>query len=406
MKTPVNKTILMLALTSITSLSTAHADEASSTFVLPGALHLEGVGTLYGAAAGIKDIDESDYNLYIGIAGGDANAFGLAVTDVALLNGRFSYIYAQADDAVKETQYQRGGDAGNVYEQDLSGNIHHFSLSHELPITNLTSTIAVSLSSVSQEGYADEDGNKIAINPSGLHDIDALSMSAELAWDNLTSDNRTGLSGLETGSKLSASIKLDSGRTAQSDQGTFDYQVSHHIGIGNTALASFYLNGSHAFIVKQAKKYDSDAEVKNALDAQCTRLTDANEQIRCLQLEQDLTTYITASNNKGTAKAVGGSQGLRSYQESFFRGSNSIVEGMELQWQLPEFMQPGNTIALQWITFAEGAQIADDFSELSENSRYSIGTGLRAYIGDVPTRVEFAHGEDGNAFLLTAGTVF
>jgi hypothetical protein len=58
------------------------------------------------------------------------------------------------------------------------------------------------------------------------------------------------------------------------------------------------------------------------------------------------------------------------------------------------------------VIFTEGAQIADEFNKLSDNSYYSVGTGIRAYTGDIPVRAEFAYGENGNAFLLTAGLVF
>jgi len=56
--------------------------------------------------------------------------------------------------------------------------------------------------------------------------------------------------------------------------------------------------------------------------------------------------------------------------------------------------------------FAEGAQIADELNELSDNNYYSIGTGIRAYAGEIPVRAEIAHGKSGNALLLTAGLVF
>ena len=395
------KASLLLALTCIATPLTSYAEKQTEYLALPGALHLDGVGTLYGAAASIKNIGASDYTAYVGIAGGDASAFGFGIADIPLWNGQFSYFYAQASDATIDTQYQRGSDNGNIYEQDLSGNIHRFALTHNLPFENTTSTIAFSRSSVSIDGYADDDGNEIMINQSSLSDIITTSVMAGLTWD-----NRTGPIGLAQGTKINTSLRFDLGRTAQSDQGVFEYKISHHVNIAENALVSVYLNGSHAFIISEDEKYDTEIEVRNALNANCNLVSNPSQKASCSALEQDLTGYIVASNKNGTAKAVGGSQGLRSYQESFFRGANSFVEGVELQWQLPESMQFASTTKLQWIMFAEGAQIADGLNDLSENSYYSVGTGIRAYAGDIPVRAEFAHGENGNAFLLTAGLVF
>ena len=394
------KTTLLLTLAYIVTLPSAYADNASQYTALPGAVHLDGVGSLYGGIAGVKDIGINDYNIYVGVARGDGDVFGLAINDIPLWRGQFSYIYAQANDLTIETQYQRGADTGRIYEQDLSGNIHRFALTHKLPVENLTSTVSFTRSSVSLDGYADEDGRDITFNQSNLHDVNTTSFAAELTWD-----NRSGPVGLRSGSKISTALKIDTGRTGQSDQGTFEYKLSHHIDIGLNALASFYLNGSHAFIISQATKFDTAAEVVDTLNAQCDQLS-GQQQTSCVQLESDLATYIADSNSHGTAKAIGGSQGLRSYQESFFRGANSIVEGAELQWQLPNFLQITDAAKLQWVAFAEGAQISDNFNKLTSNSRYSVGTGLRAYVGDIPARLEFSHGEDGNTFLLSAGLVF
>jgi hypothetical protein len=393
--------LILLVLTCIAAPTISHAEKPTEYFALPGALYFSGVGTLYGTIASIKNIGDSDYSTYVGIAAGDASALGLGFGDIPLWQGQFSYFYAQASDATIETQYQRGGDNGNTYEQSLTGEIHRFALTHDLPFESTKSTIAISRSSVSIDEYADDNGRKISINQSGLDDINTTSIMSDLTWD-----NRTGPVGLAQGTKVSTSLRLDLGRTAQSDQGVFEYKLSHHINVTDNALASVYFNGSHAFIISKDKSHDTEIEVKDALDANCNLLLTPSQQTSCLALEQDLTNYIVASNNNGTSKAVGGSQGLRSFQESFFRGSNSFVEGFELQWQLPESLQFSNTTKLQWVIFTEGAQIADEFNKLSDNSYYSVGTGIRAYTGDIPVRAEFAYGENGNAFLLTAGLVF
>lgn len=390
----------LIVATALSPLHSVWADEAPDTLVLPGAVNLQGIGNIYGVAGGVKHLGKHDISTYVAVATGDAEAFGLAITDIPFLYGKLSYAYAQADGVTKETHYRRGASIGTVYDQDLSGNVHTLALTHALPFPNLTSTLGITKSTVSLDGYALEAGGDISINESGLGDIDTTSLSANATWD-----TRDGPKGLAPGSKVSTSLVFDLGRSGQSSQGQVNYQLSHHISTSSSTLLSLYVNGSHAFILSKASDYDTDGEVRDALDAQCDTLS-ANEQHDCLKLERDLVDYIVASNNEGTALAVGGSQGLRSYQESFFRGRHSLVEGAELQWRLPDQWQFSKQSELQWVAFIEDAQVADEIENLTSNSQYSVGTGVRAYIGDVPARLEFAHGKDGNALLLTAGLVF
>src|SRR5690606_34948992 len=108
-------------------------------------------------------------------------------------------------------------------------------------------------------------------------------------------------------------------------------------------------------IVSQATAYDSDAEIRAELDAKCNSLPTA-QQASCTELENALVAYVLASNKYGTASAVGGGFGLRSYGEQYFRGANAWLQGMELDYRLPPAKRGKGKQRLHLIAFAESAQ--------------------------------------------------
>jgi hypothetical protein len=110
-----------------------------------------------------------------------------------------------------------------------------------------------------------------------------------------------------------------------------------------------------------------------------------------------------ASNKYGTASALGGGSGLRSYGEQFFKGANTLLQGIELDYQLPEFSLFNGESKLHVVAFAETAQINDKLSDLFDDSLHSVGLGLRTYTDDLVLRLETAYGEDGSAWAFRVG---
>ncbi|MBL6991827.1 MAG: hypothetical protein ISR65_18740 [Bacteriovoracaceae bacterium] len=60
----------------------------------------------------------------------------------------------------------------------------------------------------------------------------------------------------------------------------------------------------------------------------------------------------------------------------------------------------------QFISAFEFGQAADQFSDLFEHSRYSLSIGLRAFIKELPIRLEAAIGNEGETIFLTFGKSF
>lgn len=389
--------LLLSALT----VPTAQADEPSQTIFVPAIAHLEGVGDVFGFGVSVSDLGQSDVRVSAGVVSGDVEAVGVAVSDVKWGKGVFSYAFLDVSEAQVETQYARGLSIATPYSQELSGSGHVFA--YTLPsqtFSPLTWSGGLALTDVAIGRFFDASGRRIVINDNALKDIRSVVLNAGFSWD----ARETAKNNLKTGFKASTGLSLTTGRDAQSDQGQFDYALSQHMALNESLLLSAYLKGSNAFIISRDSAHDEPSEIAAQLDTNCA-ISGTPQQVQaCQQWKAEVTDYILASNTLGTAKGLGGSTGLRSYSEQYFRSANQLLEGLELQYVLP--FAATEKVGLQWVSFIEYAHSSDRLERLTQDSRYSVGTGLRAHINDIPLRLEYADGEEGDAWFLTAGLVW
>jgi hypothetical protein len=374
----------------------AYSEEGNNVQLIPVLLRLDGVGEIYGGAVGLKDITESKFSVHVGATTGDVKAGILSISDVKIGKNILNYQFVKLNELNLTTQYTRNAQTAIPYQQLLSGSGHHVGIERQLETPNLSSNIDIILSEISFEGYLDNKGNKININMDGLNDVTSTILRYGLHLD--ARDNKQ----YGAGYQLKGTLGLTVGRDGQSDQGQWDYQMSKHYLIRDDILLSAYLKGSHSMVLSINTKYDSDEEIRAELNAQCDALS-GDDALSCKNLEDSLVSYILASNKYGTASALGGGSGLRSYGEQFFKGANTLLQGIELDYQLPEFSLFNGESKLHVVAFAETAQINDKLNDLFDDSLHSVGLGLRTYTDDLVLRLETAYGEDGSAWALRVG---
>jgi hypothetical protein len=155
--------------------------------------------------------------------------------------------------------------------------------------------------------------------------------------------------------------------------------------------------GSDAEVTREGTV--DETEIKNILNVDCTSLT-SEDQDECNKLENNLASYISAQNQYGTARPLGGTSMLRSYRESRFRGAHSRFYGSELRFNFVEIF--GSNI-LQFAIFAESGNVADKLSEISTNTRTSYGGGIRFIIDKLIVRLDSANGDEGGEWSLMVG---
>lgn len=371
----------------------AEVDEETSYSVLPALVHLEGVGTVAGVGLQAKDIGSEDWQAVTGVAAGDVEAAVIGISHYPIANGHLSVNQIFVSDATLTTQYARGTDTGTEYQQNLSGAGSIAKYSQFLSAQHAW-YLGAGLSTVALEGYDNEDNDKIDINDAGLHDVNTTSFSIGYHYE----QSPDSASGWQTNLEFATALF----RAGQSDQGQLNHNTHYTQAISNRLSVTGYIRGSHGFVLNRKKEYDEVDEVLGALNGQCATLTTIEKQQDCAQLEQDLANYIVQSNRNGSAKAIGGAYGLRSYSEQFVKAANTLLEGVELAYQLPVNLTDNKKLEI--IGFSEAGQASDDIQKTFDKSLYSMGAGIRLHVNSLPIRLEIAKGnDDTQSAYLTAG---
>ncbi len=389
MRNTLNPFVTNLVFCALLSLAIqAAAQQDASHNVLPAIAHFQGVGSIAGIGIQGKNLGDDDYSALAMVAVGDAQGALLSVSELPWANGSLSLTTALITDITLDTQYARGTNTSTKYKQHLSG-LAQFARLNTRMKPHQHWYINAGLSLVSLEGYSDRQGVDIVINQSGLHDVFTTMAAVGINYDKQELSNNT--QGLKANIEL-ASLLF---RPGQSDQAQLNYNTSYIYPINDATTLTGYIRGSHGFVLAKKADYDQVSEVLAEIDGQC-------DTAACTELENDLANYIVKGNNNGNAQALGGAYGLRSYSEQYIKGANTLLEGLELAITLPFVMKAGNSIEL--VSFVEAGQANDTFSELVNDSLYSLGAGARFNINKVPIRLEAAVGsDDTQAWFLTAG---
>ena len=160
--------------------------------------------------------------------------------------------------------------------------------------------------------------------------------------------------------------------------------------------------------------FQSDAHVRNKGDTDPAHIrTDLNTGCAptdevCLQTEQSLVETIIQQRTRGTAAGFGGNERLRSYPMGRFSGGHSAFVGAEYRWIVRHDIAPFNYLFwkdvrsdIQIALFAEWATVAETTAALWDESRTSVGVGLRL-VSDSGSvyRADLAYGDEGSELIV------
>ena len=375
---------------------------AGGPFALPVILRFEGVGVIYGGAAGYRKLPAVGGTGVIGAVSGDVKGFGLGISQIPLVTDKLllSAGVARISDAHLLSKYSRGAEEGTSYNQRLGAQLAAV-VAELLVSEHVRLSFGVINSTVNLKSYMTESGTAISLPGANLEAVKTLSVSAG-AQHEVKEDLKT----LAPGRKVGLSILTASGRSGQSDSLITNWQLSGSLPVSRQVSMAARARLSDAYVIRRQRRYETDEGVADALHADCESLADISERTNCSRLRSDLQHYIAQSNKNGTAAPLGGNTTLRGYSEGLFRAAHTVVVSIEPRWRvsqtfaIPYFSQEKNGLELS--PFYDVGWVADQEGELEKSRRSSYGAGLRLIINDLPIRFDVARGER-MVWLLTAG---
>lgn len=369
---------------------------------IPVVASFDGVGGVFGAA---YSENFGANSIIVGGATGDLNAAGGKYTRFFGDNFEISLGALAFTDVGLITTYERDliNDEDDLYILNMEGSAYNISTKWWLFSDYVTLGLSGTQSTVKLKSYDDDELEEIDLAGANLFDIKTTEAKFTLNL-NFFDDQRTPTQGLG----VSTSLSHVSGRLGQSDQKILNYGL---VGI-TPLLTHFSILGSMSFsdaMVEVNSDYDTEAEIRDELDADCASLTNASERAKCEKLENSLVDYILQNNTRGTAEPIGGSSGLRSFRQFRFKAAHTALYILEFQTNLSSLLNILNyeDSRLSFVLFHDIGYANDDKLLLFDKSKNSNGIGLRYTQNRNSVNLQIASGsDDSSSWSLGFGKAF
>lgn len=177
---------------------------------------------------------------------------------------------------------------------------------------------------------------------------------------------------------------------------TLDYNLLGYIPMRNsdTLVLNYYQSDAHV----TRKGVTDPASIRAELNSNC-----ASTDTQCLTTEQELVDNFISARTNGTSTTLGGDLRLRSFPQMRYQGAHTAFIGAEYRWNISQEVKPFDYFiwkdvrtGLQVAFFAEIGTVAETSSKLWDETRYSVGTGLRLVAGSGAVyRADIATGDEG-----------
>jgi len=370
---------------------------ATEYFILPAASRLEGVGGIYGLAAGADKIFSERTKVIAGASAGQVQAEGLGLLDLPLgMAGLgFNLGFASVQKARFQTSYSRGLTQSDSIEQEISATAYGATIDW----LTLNKMLKLSAGLVLSEVHLDDfyiDGERITRpNKAGYHSVKTSSKILALDWDGSGVENRQGFD-------LGVGLTTAEGRIGQSDLLMTNWRGSFYVPLFESLTLAFNARWSDSAVTKKESRYLDAASAKAALSTGCASIANATEQARCQQLEDSIADYVARSNSAGTAAPIGGSNGLRAYNELSVRAAHTRLASLELRWILARI----KSVDLALTPFYDLGWSSDSNGDVFKTAADSYGIGLRATYKSLPLRLAYAQGKAESAWFLAIGQTY
>ena len=182
---------------------------------------------------------------------------------------------------------------------------------------------------------------------------------------------------------------------------TLDFNILGYIPIRNfdTLVLNYYQSDAHV-----TRKGETDpTSIRAELNSNC-----APTDTQCLTTEQELVDNFISARTNGTSTTLGGDLRLRSFPQMRYQGAHTAFIGAEYRWNISQEVKPFDYFiwkdvrtGLQVAFFAEIGTVAETSSKLWDETRYSVGTGIRLVAGSGAVyRADVATGDEGTELIV------
>jgi len=372
------------------------AQEDSSFGVFPILLRTAGIGIFYGGGVIAENIGGTSIDVVGAKLLGRLDVEAALIKDIPLIPEVLTLGAGTAtlNEIFFDISYTRGAEEDAPVTMQGAGSGAGAFINLTLFEKLLNFSVAYASNTFKFNQYLDEEENEIPLPQLHLTDLESVFLIYGGTLD-LTDDP----SMPRSGGKVGFSQIGFTNTTELSGTDTFEAFVNVYIPLGDKSTWVFHGFSSDATVSGQAI---TDIEtIRNILNVDCEQVTGSpDSKDKCEQLSENLAKYISAHNQYGTARPLGGNKRLRAYRESRFRSAHSRFVGTEFRFNFPNFV--GEAL-LQLAFFAETGSMADDPETLFEIQRSSYGTGIRGGVGNLLVRLDYATGEEGQEWHLIVG---
>jgi len=182
---------------------------------------------------------------------------------------------------------------------------------------------------------------------------------------------------------------------------TLDYNLLAYIPVDrlDTLALNYYQSNAH---VRRTGNTDPTS-IRAELNTNC-----APTDTQCLSTEQELVNNFINARTNGTASTLGGDLRMRSFPQGRYQGAHMAFIGAEYRWNITQEVTPFNYFiwkdvrtGIQLAFFAELGTVSESASNLWDESRYTVGTGVRLVAGSGAVyRADIATGDEGVETIL------
>jgi outer membrane protein assembly factor BamA len=379
-------------------------NQSAGHYILPMPYSLPGIGEGLGVAGAAINMINHETDVIGFYLTGDITGFGLAITDIALSpQSLYLDITAQQMGSISTQNYQNRGFNSDAEKYSLINIADLSFIGLRLTSTHYERRIefysALYTNKGTLDSIRDNQGNLIQQTDTDFGPNEAIGLGARI---DLTDDYDDPREGIRFSSDVFFTPTKESGTV---DQYTFDNNLSIYLPMGkqSTWLLNYYTSDA---IVKNQGATDR-ITVMSDLGVDCDALASGSDR-------DDCNGYVNnqiAANQYGTASGIGGRNHLRSFPEDRFKAAHVRFIGTEFRWNLTEEFTPFNwgimkdiRTQVQLAFFYELATIADDQKNLWDDTRYSLGTGVRMVTASgLVIRGDIATGKEGQEVTVIIG---